>query len=161
MKNFRASFYFILTLILFMVFVSSYCRMRDCTLGFTTVTFLNLYRADTDTFCLRCYKLYTRFSLKIDIAIYSNVENMNYVNIKRDTIALRPLDLNVSPFFIEEEVDFELVPLRIWKVGRITDVREENFEEKFCAMQRNLCYTSIRTANADGVTDSGSTLFKD
>ena len=162
MKNFRAWFFSVSALMLFIVLFSSCCKRVDCERGYTKVTFINLSNPTVlDTFYLRRYKLNTNFSIKIDTAIYIKNKNFYIQAHRGDSTVVSQIAFNTAKlFFVEAGYDYELVLPAIGKVSRISDVIEENFEEKFCGMARQLCYTSIRSAKVDGVIYNGTAVIK-
>lgn len=162
MKNYRAWFYAVSALILCIILFSSCCKMADCERSYTRVTFVNLSNPKvTDTFYLRRYKLNTNFTIKLDTAIYIKNKNFYVVEFRRDSTVVSPITFNTPKlYFVDQGYDYELVLPAIGKVSRMSEIVEENFEERFCGMARQLCYTQIRSAKVDGVTYYGSAVIK-
>lgn len=162
MTNLSARNYSVAFFLLLIGFLSSCCKTVDCTRGFTTVSFVQFMPPELDSFYLRRYKINTNFSVKQDTAIYRIGQNIFYKEHKRDTSVVQPVNLSTIPklFFIEEGYDYELVLPSIGKISRITDVKEGNYEQKFCGMERRLCYTQIQTVRVDGILHQGSVIIK-
>ena len=131
--------------------LSSCCKEINCTPGYATLSFVGFDIEDIKTFYLRRYKQNTSFTERIDTTVCS----FTLPEFRQDSVVLKvsPNSGETLPskdFYITGGYDYELVIPRTRQIFRITELIEENKQEKICGLSKRVCDTRIVGTKVNG-----------